>query len=548
MKMVKKALAIVLALTLVVSMAVMAGVTASADTLANVLVWKDGNCWCSDQKVWSFTSDGTLKVAGSTKEVNMFQVGAWESSALTPANAVGATGLQFDFVCNAAQAATGVNGTPSKVDVVLKLEINGTTYACQKAGYAIGGTVQTVKMPYAEFAKDNDPSVKLDASTVGSISNVEFDVVTYSSFWGNKITGHNFEVGAVKAYTEGGAAATTQAPTTEAPTTAAPTTAAGTTAAPGTTVAPSADRFTFKWNQTPKGYWEGGGCSPTVTPDADGAKVEWSGNINGWKDAQVGAYAGVPGKFEGMDGIKFKAYYGDGHNFDKTLTVKISAGGKIYSKAVTLTKENIEHVVLFEGAMTDSKDEITPDVYKDISVIIFSFAKWVGEDTPLKVNAYVGNFTSYKVGDAVETTTPDPDATTEAVDTAAVEKIVELLGELPEDADAKFTYDQYIALESFLEEYATINNATVKYLADEYGITADVYTELLNLYNEMDIPEQGDGNIGDGDENEDNNDNNDNNNAGADDDDNASTGAAAPISILVMAAAAGVVLYKSKKR
>ncbi|MBQ2676828.1 MAG: hypothetical protein IJF54_05475, partial [Clostridia bacterium] len=108
MKMVKKALAIVLALTLVVSMAVMAGVSASADTLATVLVWKDGSCWASDQNVWSFTSDGTLKFAGSTKEVNMFQVGAWQSSALTPANAVGATGLQFDFVCNAAQAATGV--------------------------------------------------------------------------------------------------------------------------------------------------------------------------------------------------------------------------------------------------------------------------------------------------------------------------------------------------------------------------------------------------------------------------------------------------------
>ncbi|MBQ2676738.1 MAG: hypothetical protein IJF54_05010, partial [Clostridia bacterium] len=81
---------------------------APVDTLANVLVWKDGSCWSSDQNVWSFTSDGTLKIAGSTKEVNMFQVGAWQSSALTPANAVGATGLQFDFVCNAAQAATGV--------------------------------------------------------------------------------------------------------------------------------------------------------------------------------------------------------------------------------------------------------------------------------------------------------------------------------------------------------------------------------------------------------------------------------------------------------
>ncbi|MBQ2675928.1 MAG: hypothetical protein IJF54_00815 [Clostridia bacterium] len=528
MKMVKKALAIVLALTLVVSMAVMTASAAETFTFK----WSSGNYWKGGSCSPTVTPDANgakIEWSGNFSNWKDAQVGAYGfGGKLTDA-----TGVKFTANIGAAHNFNkGLN---------IKLKAGSTIFAVS------AGTLSTTATEY----KVDISTAKTDAQvaiTPADYANIT-DVIIVFDKWVGSATDLAVDayISNISVYTEDGSEATTTAAptTTAAATTAAPTTtAAGTTAAEGTTVAPSTDRFTFKWNQTPKGYWEGGACTPTVTPDADGAKVEWSGTINGWKDAQIGAYAGIKGKLDGMDGIKFKGYYGDGHNFNKAVTVKLTVdGGKIYSKAVTLTKDNIEHVVLFEGAMTDAKDEITPDLYKNISVVTFAFDKWVGEDTPVKVNAYVGNFTAYKVGDALETTTADPNATTEAVDTAAAEKIVELLGELPEDLTDEFTYDQYIALESFLEEYATINNATVKYLADEHGITADVYTELLNLYNEMDIPANDDDNIGDEDE-----DNNDNNNAGTDDDDNASTGAAAPISILVMAAAAGVVLYKSKKR
>ncbi|MBQ2677031.1 MAG: hypothetical protein IJF54_06515, partial [Clostridia bacterium] len=127
--------------------------------------------------------------------------------------------------------------------------------------------------------------------------------------------------------------APTQAPTTEAPTTEAPTTEAPTTTAPATnaptTTAPVVGGATFDWESG--NYWKGGACQPTVTPDANGAKIEWSGNFSNWKDAQVAAYT-FTNKLVGVTGIEFEANIGSAHNFNKGLNIKLKhSNGKIYT-------------------------------------------------------------------------------------------------------------------------------------------------------------------------------------------------------------------------
>ncbi|MBQ2676430.1 MAG: hypothetical protein IJF54_03385 [Clostridia bacterium] len=145
--------------------------------------------------------------------------------------------------------------------------------------------------------------------------------------------------------------------------------------------------------------------------------------------------------------------------------------------------------------------------------------------------------------DKVPETTADPALTTLPADMDAVQKVLDLYTEIPEDLTAEFTLDQYLALEAFLEAYTTLNDASAQYLADQYQITSAVYAELINLYNDMDIPSEG------GDEGDDDDDNQVvTTTVSEPDEPNVSTGTSFPYGILALAAVAGVVLVKSKRK
>ncbi|MBQ2676571.1 MAG: PT domain-containing protein, partial [Clostridia bacterium] len=163
------------------------------------------------------------------------------------------------------------------------------------------------------------------------------------------------------------------------------------------------DGFTFKWNS--EGYWKGGnlGSAAEATHDENGVNLSYNGTFNGWKDVTLGAYSGIPGSFNGMTGIKFKAYVGSDHTLDKTMSVKFDTGSGTYITSVVLTASEAEYFVPFKGAKNGDV-EITEDLYGSIGVVQFSMSKWVGSDTALVCNTYIGNFTAYKMEEEEEVT------------------------------------------------------------------------------------------------------------------------------------------------
>ncbi len=109
--------------------------------------------------------------------------------------------------------------------------------------------------------------------------------------------------------------------------------------------------------------------------------------------------------------------------------------------------------------------------------------------------------------------------------------IADLYNALPgTNASDYTTYDQFLALEKFVQAYADASVATQKVLEEKYGITMDDYGVLMELYNTIDVTQL----VGF---------------PGFGADGSPSTGAvAAPIGIALAACAAGYAVYKTRKK